>query len=172
MDVVITGSQKCLSAAPGLTILSISKDAWNKICNRTVPIASFYCNLGIWKDWYENKSFPYTPPISNIYGLSEAIKRLNSDDNLLVRHKKIASATRESIRSSGLELYSLEGYSNTVTAVVVPDGISSDDIFNNMINNQNIMIAGAFDILKDKVFRIVHMGENCREEKVYITLKH
>jgi aspartate aminotransferase-like enzyme len=171
MDVVITGSQKCLSAAPGLTIIAISDDGWNKILNRSVPIAGFYCNLGIWKNWYENKAFPYTPPISDIFGLREAIERLILDKDVLKRHEKVANATRESIRNSGLELYPFSGYSNTVTSVLVPDNIIFNELFNLIIKDSNVMIAGAFDVLENKVFRIGHMGENCREEKVYIALK-
>lgn len=171
MDVVITGSQKCLSAAPGLTIVAISDDGWNKILNRSVPIAGFYCNLSIWKNWYENKAFPYTPPISDIFGLREAIDRLILDTDVLKRHEKVANATRESFKKSGLELYPFNGYSNTVTSVLVPDSIIFNELFNLIIKDYNIMIAGAFDMLENKVFRIGHMGENCREEKVYIALK-
>lgn len=50
MDVVIGGSQKCISAPPGLTFLSISQGAWDIMLNRKTPIKSFYCNLAMWKD--------------------------------------------------------------------------------------------------------------------------
>ncbi len=171
MDIVLAGSQKCLSAAPGLTILSISDTAWNKIYNRIMPIIGFYCNLSIWKDWYVKKLFPYTQPISCIYGLREAVERLICDEDVLHRHKTIASATRHSLINSGLKLYALDGYSNTVTTVMVPEETSYDKIFTSMVKDHNIMIGGAFDYLKGKVFRIGHMGENCREERVYMTLK-
>jgi len=171
MDIVLAGSQKCLSAAPGLTIISISDAAWNKMHNRVVPITGFYCNLTIWKDWYKKKSFPYTQPISCIYGLREAVERLIADKNVLQRHKTIASATRNSLINSGLELYALHGYSNTVTTAIVPQKTTYDKIFTSMLEDHNIIIGGAFDYLKGKVFRIGHMGENCKEERVYITLK-
>jgi aspartate aminotransferase-like enzyme len=171
MDVVIGGSQKCLSAPPGLTFLSVSKDAWNIIFNRKTPIKSFYCNLALWKNWYEEKYFPYTQPISNIYGLKCAVDRLLEKGDFIERHKKIADAVRKAIINSGLELYPLEGFSNTVTAILVPEGVAFRDIFNYMLEEHNILIAGAFDYLEDKVIRIGHMGENCYEEKLYITLK-
>ncbi|MPW26449.1 aminotransferase class V-fold PLP-dependent enzyme [Alkalibaculum sp. M08DMB] len=171
MDIVLSGSQKCLSAAPGLTILSISEKAWQKINNRSTPIAGFYSNLSIWKNWYQNKTFPYTQPISDIYGLREAVDRILMDKDVLLRHKKIANATRVSLLNSGIKLYATSGYSNTVTTALVPEGISYNEIFITMVEDYNIMIAGGFNFLKDKVFRIGHMGENCREEKVYITLK-
>ncbi len=171
MDVVLGGSQKCLSASPGLTLLSISKDAWDIILSRNIPIKSFYCNLALWENWYEEKWFPYTQPISDIYGLDCAVDRILERGDYIERHEKIANGVRESFIQAGLELYPLSGYSNTVTTVLIPKGISFNEIFNSMLEDYNIMIAGAFDYLENKVIRIGHMGENCYEDKVYITLK-
>ncbi|MCX7920432.1 MAG: alanine--glyoxylate aminotransferase family protein [Clostridia bacterium] len=171
MDIVLGGSQKCLSAPPGLTFLSVSPDAWSRILNRKVPIAGFYCNLSIWKTWYQDKWFPYTQPVSDIYALREAVDRLLNDGKYVERHGMVAEAVRKSLVEAGLELYSVDGFSNTVTTVNIPKGISFKEIFEGMLEDHNIMIAGAFAFLKDKVFRIGHMGENCYDEKLYITLK-
>lgn len=172
IDVVLGGSQKCLSAPPGLSFISISEEAWQKILNRKYPIVGFYVNLSIWKDWYSEKAFPYTQPISDIYALDAALdKVLIEGEDLLKRHSKIAEVVRKSLISAGLELYPLEGYSNTVTSVVIPKETNFKDIFNTMLNEHNILIAGAFDVLQDKVFRIGHMGENCTIDKVFVTLK-
>ena len=171
IDMILGGSQKCLSASPGLTFLSISKIAWDAILNRKTPIASFYCNLAIWRNWYQEKWFPYTQPISDIYGLDCAVDRILQNNDYIERHKKIGEAVRKAIIKSGLKLYPMNGYSNTVTTMLVPEGVTFDQINNHMLEKHNIMIAGAFDYLKDKVIRIGHMGENCYEEKVYITLK-
>lgn len=171
LDMILGGSQKCISASPGLTFLSISKIAWDAILNRKTPIASFYCNLAIWRNWYQEKWFPYTQPISDIYGLDCAVDRILQNNDYIERHKKIGEAVRKAIIKSGLKLYPMNGYSNTVTTMLVPEGVTFDQINNHMLEKHNIMIAGAFDYLKDKVIRIGHMGENCYEEKVYITLK-
>ncbi len=170
-DVVIGGSQKCLSANPGLTIISISQGAWDRIVNRKIPIAGFYCNLANWKNWYEEKWFPYTQPISDIYALRTAVERLLKEKDPVKRHSEVANAVRKALTDGGLELYPLDGFSNTVTTVNIPEGISYNKIFNDMLSEHNIMIAGAFGFLKDKVIRIGHMGENCHEEKVYLTMK-
>lgn len=171
VDIVLGGSQKCLSAPPGTTFLSISDDAWRKIENRKIPVAGFYCNLGVWKNWYKEKWFPYTQAISDIYALRCAVDRLLDEGNYLERHKKIANGVRESILKAGLEIYATDGYSNTVTAIVIPKAITFEVIYEEMLKKHNIMIGGDFDYLKGKVFRIGHMGENCHEEKVYLTLK-
>ncbi|MCT4565568.1 MAG: alanine--glyoxylate aminotransferase family protein [Maledivibacter sp.] len=171
IDIVLGGSQKCLSSTPGLTIMSISQGAWNKILNRKTPITGFYCNLANWRNWYEEKWFPYTQPISDIYGLRAAVEMILNEKTSLNRHEKIAKAVRKALTEGGLELYPLDGFSNTVTTVNIPEGISYQQIFEGMVNEHNIMIAGAFGFLKDKVIRIGHMGQNCYEEKLYLTLK-
>ncbi len=122
--------------------MSISKDAWDIILNRNIPIKSFYCNLALWENWYEEKWFPYTQPISDIYGLNCAVDRILEKGDYIERHKKIANIVRESFIQAGLELYPLSGYSNTVTTVLIPKGISFNEIFNSMLEDHNIMIAG------------------------------
>ena len=171
IDIALGGSQKCLSAPPGLTFLSISKDATEAINNRKTPIRSFYANLNIWNDWYENKWFPYTQPISDIYAFNKAIDNFLEDKDVLQRHERYAEACRYALKECGLELLSKDCHSNTVSTVLVPDGINYKDLFNKLYSEHNIIIAGGFDFLQDKIFRIGHMGENCYEEKLYITLK-
>ncbi|MGE5631092.1 MAG: pyridoxal-phosphate-dependent aminotransferase family protein [Caulobacteraceae bacterium] len=171
IDMVLCGSQKCLSAPPGLSFFSISSAAWSAMLNRKTPIAGFYVNIANWRNWYEEKWFPYTQPISDIMALDRAVERLLEDEERLTRHSANAESVRKSINSAGLELYPLDGFSNTVTTIKVPEGISFKKIFDEMLKKHNILIAGAFDFLKDKVIRIGHMGENCREERIYITLK-
>ncbi len=171
IDILLGGSQKCLSAPPGLTFLSISPRAWNKILNRTMKIKSFYCNLAVWKSWYEDKWFPYTQPVSDLYGFATAVKRCLKDEDKLKRHARIAHAVRKAIQASGLELYPYSGFSNTVTTIQIPKGINFKTLFNEMLHDKNIMIGGAFDFLENRVFRIGHMGENCYEDKVLVTLK-
>lgn len=170
IDIVIGGSQKCISAPPGLTVLSISEDAFDSMENRRSPIKSFYCNLSIWKDYYENKWFPYTPPVSDIAGFREAVKNILNDKNILERHKKISESTRKAVLQAGLNLYTEDGYSNTVTVVEVPHGIEDTGFRKYMADKYNVMIAGAFGYLEGKVFRIGHMGENARVDKVCYTL--
>jgi aspartate aminotransferase-like enzyme len=170
IDIVLGGSQKCISAPPGLTILSISDDAFNAMKLRKTPIASFYCNLLVWEKYYENKWFPYTPPISDIIGLRVAIENLLEDKQVINRHKKVAEATRKAIREAGLELYIKKGTSNTVTVICLPEEISDKELIKHMMDKYNILVAGSFGYLKGKVIRIGHMGENVKVDKVSYTL--
>lgn len=172
IDIALGGSQKAISAPPGLTILSISDDAFKIMDNRKEPIASFYCNLLVWKDYYKNKWFPYTQPISDINGLRAAIDNILEEGkkNMLRRHEKIASAVREAVSSAGLKLYIKDGYSNTVSVIEIPDTIEDKVLRDYMLNSYGVFIAGSFDYLAGKVIRIGHMGENARIDKVSYTL--
>jgi len=172
IDIALGGSQKAISAPPGLTLLSISDDAFKVMENRKEPIASFYCNLLTWKDYYKDKWFPYTQPISDIIGLRAALENILEEgkDNMLKRHEKIASAVRKAILSNGLKLYIKDGYSNTVSVIEVPDTVNDKELRDYMLNTYGVFIAGSFDYLSGKVIRIGHMGENARVDKVSYTL--
>ena len=120
--------------------------------------ASFYCNLTIFKDYYKNLWFPYTMPISDIYGLKAAIDNIAADKNLIKRHAKIANATREALKEFGIKLHLESGFSDTVTVFDVPEGMTADDILKRMREEHHIMLAGSFGDLAGKVIRIGHMG--------------
>ncbi len=172
IDILCGGSQKALSAPPGLTMLWVSERAFQSMENRKTPIASFYANILNFKNYYENQTFPYTMPISDIYGLRAALENyFQMKDTIYQRHARIASATRKALVEGGLELYLEEGWANTVTALAVPKGITDIEILEGMKKDYNIMISGCFDVLAGVVVRIGHMGENAYEEKVAATLE-
>ena len=137
---------------------------------RKTPIASYYCNLLVWKDYYENKWFPYTPPISDIVGLRQAIDNILEDKEIIERHNSIGKATRKAVMEAGLNLYIEEGYSNTVTVIEIPKGINDKELLKHMLEEFNVFIAGSFGYLQGKVIRIGHMGENAKMDKMTYTL--
>lgn len=171
IDILCGGSQKALSAPVGITMVTISKEAFEVMENRKTPIASFYANLLLFRDYYKNKWFPYTMPISDIYGIRVALENVLHDNTIYKRHKTIAQAVRKAVRESGLSLYIEEGFASTVTAIEVPEGIKDTDILEQMKQKYNIMIAGCFDVLAGKVIRIGHMGENATVKDVTDTLE-
>lgn len=171
IDILCGGSQKALSAPVGITMVTISKEAFEAMENRKTPIASFYANLLLFRDYYKNKWFPYTMPISDIYGIRVALENVLHDNTIYKRHKTIAQAVRKAVRESGLSLYIEEGFASTITAIEVPEGIKDTDILEQMKQKYNIMIAGCFDVLAGKVIRIGHMGENATVKDVADTLE-
>lgn len=170
IDILCGATQKALSAPVGLTIVGVSGDAFTAMESRTLPIASFYCNLLVFKDYYANKWFPYSMPSSDINGLAAALENVTRDSNFTIRHDSIADACRNALIDGGLALHLHADYSNTVSIFNVPDGITSDAILDRMNAVHNILIAGCFGDLAGKVIRIGHMGENARIEHVSATL--
>ena len=172
IDIALGGSQKAISAPTGLTIVSISEDAKNSMKNRKMPIVGFYLNLTIWENYYENKWFPYTMPINEIIGLDRAIDNILEEklENVLTRHEKIASATRKAFTEYGLKLYLESGYSNTVTAVEIPENIGALNLTKHMLEKYNTLVSTSLCDYKDKLLRIGHMGENANLEFIIYVL--
>ena len=170
IDILCGGSQKALSAPPGLTMLWVSYRALEAMEKRKTPIAAFYANILTFKNYYVDKWFPYTMPVSDIMGLRAALDNAVADTDILARHAKIAAATREAVRKSGLSLYLESGYSNTVTVIEVPEGLTDEQILSTVRDRYGVMLSGCFDVLAGKVFRIGHMGENANEDDMIMTM--
>ena len=166
VDIMCGGSQKVVSAPPGLTFVVISDDAKKAMAERKTPIASFYANLTTFAHYYEEKWFPYTMPISDIYGLRAAIDNIAADPDILERHDKIARASRKAITGAGLNLYAQSCFSATVTVFEVPEETTAAAIIDGVKKDYNILLAGSFDVLAGKVIRIGHMGNNADFYKV------
>ncbi|MDN9573161.1 alanine--glyoxylate aminotransferase family protein [Clostridioides difficile] len=168
IDIILGGSQKAISAPAGLTIVGISQDAKNCIKNRKTDVIGFYCNLNIWEGYYEKKYFPYTMPISDIMGLDKALDNILEEgiENVLDRHEKIAYSVRKSIEEYGLELFLEEGYSNTVTAIKIPESIGALKLTDYMLKNYNTLVATSLNQYMDTILRIGHMGENANLNKI------
>ena len=172
LDINIVGSQKCLSAPPGVGIISVSDNAWEKMERRDKKntINCRYLNLLAWKrDWFENREFPYTHTVSLLYALDEACNLILEEklEKVYMRHEKIAIATRQAVKAMNLELYPKEEEycSNTVTAIKIPQGIEDEKLRNHILQKYGVMIAGNWGELKGKVIRLGHMGYNAYPHK-------
>lgn len=171
IDILCGGSQKAVSAPPGLTFVVISEEAKRAMAERKTPIASFYANLKAFEGYYEAKWFPYTMPISDIYGLRAAFDNIAKDKDMPERHARIAGACRKAVTEAGLKLHLESGFSNTVTVFEVPKETTAKAILETMRNRHNIMLAGSFDALAGQVIRIGHMGTNANYEDMAETLE-
>lgn len=172
IDVLLGASQKCLSAPPGLTFMSISQQAWHLMENRTQIIPGYYANLTLWRDWLAKKHFPYTQPVSDLYGFEAAVDIVLEEGlaESAKRHATLASRVRKTLQTVGLEIFPEgAGASNTVTAIVVPDELDDVKFRNHLWNEYNVMIAGSWGEYAGKIWRIGHMGENCQDAKIYRT---
>jgi aspartate aminotransferase-like enzyme len=159
VDVCITGSQKCLAAPPGLAMVSVSDRAWDAIGENEER--GYYLDLAAYRRALKKKTTPYTPSVSLIYGLREALRIVREEgmEKRVKRHRTMALASRRAAEALNLELFAEEGSaSNTVTAIRIPEGLSDDDVRGVMKREHGILLAGGQGKLKGKIFRIGHMG--------------
>lgn len=161
LDIVMTGSQKGLMLPPGLACVSVSDKAWQMVEKSTLP--KFYFSYQKSRDALRKPSpqNPFTPPISLIIGLGEALKMIREEglENVIRRHAVLAEAVRKGIEALGLELWAPpEGRGNAVTPVKVPDGIDGKAIVKILRDKYGITIAGGQDHLAGKIFRLGHLG--------------
>ncbi|MCM8797217.1 MAG: alanine--glyoxylate aminotransferase family protein [Candidatus Omnitrophica bacterium] len=157
-DVVVSGSQKGLMLPPGLGFISVSPKAFKLIETSRSP--RYYFDLRKAKKALDKTDTPFTPAITLIIALNEALKMMRQDglENIFLRHKKMADATRQAVKALGLELFAPDAASDVVTAVKVPANIDGEKLVKIMRDTYGVTIAGGQDELKGKVFRIAHMG--------------
>lgn len=157
VDVVVAGSQKGLMIPPGLSFISLSEKAIQYIAEGDLP--KFYFDLGSALKSYKDNDTPFTPAISLIYALKEALSLIKSEgiENIWRRHAKLAEATRSAIRELGLKLFA-QSPANAVTSIVSPQGINSGELVKFIRKNFGINFAAGQAKLKDKIFRIAHLG--------------
>jgi aspartate aminotransferase-like enzyme len=157
-DVVVSGSQKGLMLPPGLGFISVSPKAWK--LTEAAKCPRYYFDLKKARRAIEKTDTPFTPAITLVIALVEALKMMKQDglENIFLRHKKMAEATRAAIKALGLELFAPIAASDVVTAVKVPQGLDGEKLVKTMRDTFGVTIAGGQDELKGKVFRIAHMG--------------
>jgi alanine-glyoxylate transaminase / serine-glyoxylate transaminase / serine-pyruvate transaminase len=161
VDVTVAGSQKGLMLPPGLSFNAVSAKALKAAETAKLP-------RSYW-DWRpmlaanETGYFPFTPGTNLLYGLNAAVDMLMEEglDNVFARHDRHAEATRRSVRAWGLEIQCAEprDYSSSLTAVRVPEGHSADALRAVILEKSNMSLGGGLGILKDRVFRIGHLGD-------------
>ncbi|RJP29715.1 MAG: alanine--glyoxylate aminotransferase family protein [Candidatus Omnitrophota bacterium] len=157
-DIVVSGSQKGLMLPPGLSFISVSSKAWNLIKDSKLP--KYYFDLTAAKKAWDKTDTPFTPALTLVIALAEALKIMKEDglENIFARHIRMADATRAAVKAIGLELFAPTAASNAVTAVKVPAGIDGEKLVKAMRDTYGITIAGGQAELKGKVIRIAHMG--------------
>lgn len=163
VDIAVAGSQKCIAAPPGLSMVAMSEKALSKMEETTCR--PYYLDLLAYKNSIskEMKETPYTPAVSLFYGLLEALRIADSEgiENRIKRHRDMTKSVRDAMAAMGIEMFpnlnKYSKYSNTVSAMKSPEGLSGEDIKKEM-SNRGIIIAGGQNRLKGKIFRIGSMG--------------
>src|SRR5919108_1392200 len=158
VDVTVAGSQKGLMLPPGLSFNAVSEKAL--AASRTNRLPRSYWD---WEDMLKHNPagfFPYTSATNLLYGLREALRMLREEglEHVFARHARHAAATRAAVHGWGLEVLALDEreFSGSLTAVVL-DG--SDEVRRVILERFDMSLGAGLGKLKDKVFRIGHLGD-------------
>ncbi len=161
VDVTVGGSQKGLMLPPGLCFNALGPKAIAASRESQLP-RSFW-------DWDEMISanakgfFPYTPATNLLYGLAEAIDMLHEEglDQVFARHARHAEATPARGRGMGTRdlQHNARNHSNSLTAVLMPEGYSADRFRQVVLENFNMSLGSGLSKIADRVFRIGHLGD-------------
>jgi alanine-glyoxylate transaminase/serine-glyoxylate transaminase/serine-pyruvate transaminase len=162
VDVTVAGSQKGLMLPPGLSFNAVSDKAL--AASKTAKLPRSYWN---WEEMVASNRdgwFPYTPATNLLYGLRVALKMLLEEeglDNVFKRHDRHAEATRRAVRAWGLEILCANSaeYSSSLTAVLMPEGHSEIAFRQVVLDHFNLSLGSGLTKLRDKVFRIGHLGD-------------
>jgi aspartate aminotransferase-like enzyme len=164
IDMLLTSSQKCLALPPGLALGAVSDRAMKKA--ETVENRGWYFDLVRMEKHRNKDSSPATPAMSLIYALNFQLDRILSEglDNRFARHSAMATRVQEWADAHDLSMYAPEGYrSQTVTTIKNDRGFSVSEL-NTFLKQREMRIANGYGQLKDKTFRIAHMGETQMED--------
>jgi len=163
VDICFSGSQKAISAPPGMSPITVSPRAEEVFRTRKTKVQSWYFDLSTAMNyWGKDRLYHHTPPISLIYALREAM-RIVLEDGLEVRwerHRLNQLALIAGVEAMGLKLLveKPEDRLPTVTAVMIPAGIDDLKLRNQLLEEFNIEIAGGIGALKGQIWRLGLMG--------------
>lgn len=175
LDIVFSGSQKALSAPPGMSPITISSRVEEVLQGRKKKVQSWYFDLTTAMNyWGKDRLYHHTPPISLIYALHEAM-RLTIEEGLQARwerHRVSQQALIAGVEAMGLALLVKNPKERlvTVTPVMIPAGIDDVKFRNQLLDEFNIEIAGGIGPLKAKIWRLGLMGYCAQKANVLLLL--
>jgi len=172
VDVAFSGSQKGLSASPGLAPLTVGPRAEKALADRKVGVGNWYLSLDeVHKYWGKERTYHHTAPIQLNYAMREAL-RMVAEEGLearFARHQDNAEALWEGVEALDMSmLVPRENRLNTVTAVKAPSVAVHDLVKNRLLSDYGIEVGAGLGPLKGQIWRIGLMGHSSRKE--YVTL--
>jgi len=176
IDICYSGTQKCLSAPPGMAPLTMSAQAMEAVAKRTEPVRSWYVDVSMLQNYWGGgsaRAYHHTPPMTMLYALREGL-RIVLEEGLeprIARHLRNARAFWAGVEAMGLTLHVDEKHRLTpLTTVRVPEGIDEMALRQGLLLEHNIEIGRGFGNLEGQVWRIGLMGYGSSEENVFALL--
>jgi alanine-glyoxylate transaminase/serine-glyoxylate transaminase/serine-pyruvate transaminase len=164
IDATWSGTQKCLACPPGLSPISLSAKAFERVIERKDTMTSWYFDLSmIGKYWGAERAYHHTAPINMIYGIHAATGAAIAEglDDRFARHESAARSLWEGLDKLELEPLVPESHRLfPLTSVTIPEGVDDVKVRRDLLEEHNIEIGGGLGPLAGKVWRIGLMGEN------------
>lgn len=177
IDAIYSGTQKCLSAPPGLSPVSFSDRAAEVIKNRKTKVQSWFLDLSLVMGYWgggAKRAYHHTAPINNLYGLHESLLILQEEglENAWVRHDYYHQVLRTGLEAMGIGFLVEEAHRlPQLNAVTIPDGVDELAVRQSLLNDYGLEIGAGLGALAGKVWRIGLMGHACNENNVIYCLE-
>ena len=173
IDAAYSGTQKCLACPPGLSPVSFSERALERIRAREVPVQSWYLDVTLLSSYYGGeRAYHHTAPISAIFGLAEALHAIDDEgmEKRAARHREAATLLIESLAPLGFEpLVAAEHRLPMLTTLRLPEKverIGEAQLRRALLDRHDIEVGGGLGALAGQVWRIGLMGDNACPESV------
>jgi len=162
VDLAVAGSQKGFMMPAGLSMLGVSEKALE--AHKSSKMARCYFSFEDMLKLNDDGYFPYTPPTQLFYGLKKSLELIEEEglENIFARHNRLATGVRPAVAAwNGCRLCAAEPkwYSDTVSAIVVPEEIDAKDVLSIGYNKYRTSFGAGLARLAGKVFRIGHLGD-------------
>ncbi len=162
VDLAVAGSQKGFMLTAGMAIVAASRKALSAMDGANAKSTRTFFDFRDMLDANARGGFPYTPPLQLLFGLRESLKMLLEEglDNVFARHHRIAEGVRAAVKAWDLKLCarSPELYSDSVSAIHVPEGFDSDTLTDHAFNAYGVSFGVGLGEMAGKAFRIGHLG--------------
>ena len=175
-DVAYSGTQKCLSAPPGISLITFSQAAADRVRSRNTPVQSWFLDLSLlmayWQDGQGGgRTYHHTAPVNAMYGLHEALLMVKEEglEQSWEKHRIMHKALYESLSSLGLEFVVDAAYRlPQLNLVKVPEGVDEAAVRKQLLQEYNLEIGAGLGAFAGKVWRIGLMGYSARQENVQL----
>jgi len=176
IDAIYSGTQKCLSAPPGLSPVSFSERAVEVVKNRKSKVQSWFLDLSLVMGYWgggAKRAYHHTAPVNNLYGLHESLIMLQEEglENAWQRHATHHQALRAGLETMGMNFIVAEqDRLPQLNAVTIPEGADDAAVRGKLLQDYNLEIGAGLGALAGKVWRIGLMGSACNMKNIEFCL--
>lgn len=175
IDALYSGSQKCLSAPPGLSPVTFSDAAIEVLNNRKTKVQSWFLDLTMVKNYWAGakRAYHHTAPISAMYAMREALRLVLEEglENRFRRHQQNHENLRDGLEAIGFQFLVEKQYRlPMLNAVIIPEGVDEANVRKRLLEEYNIEIGGGLGPFAGKIWRIGLMGESSTKNHINMLL--